>query len=99
MISVMKIANPQPQQRCKTLPASERQIDHFHFWRDRLVILKQAYDEATPRALPQWWYDRRNGPQWYTFWTAIVVLVLTVFFGLIQSIEGAIQVYKAYHPS
>lgn len=63
------------------------------------MMLKQAYDETTPRGLPQWWYDRRNGVQWYTFWTAIVVLVLTVFFGLVQSVEGAIQVYKAYHPS
>lgn len=62
-------------------------------------MLKQAYDDATPGALPQWWYDRRDGVTWSTFWIAVVVLVLTVFFGLVQSIEGAIQVYKAYSPS
>jgi hypothetical protein len=74
-----------------------RQIDKFHFWRERLTILKQVLDEAEPKTLSQWWYDRRRGPQWYTFWVAIFVLVMTVFFGLVQSIEGALQVYLAWH--
>ncbi|KKY37881.1 hypothetical protein UCDDA912_g02098 [Diaporthe ampelina] len=83
--------------KCGTLDAKSRQIEQFKFWRDRLVILKQAYDDATPRTLSQWWHDRRNGVQWYTFWVAILVLVLTVVFGVIQCIEGGLQVYKAYH--
>ncbi|KAI9855742.1 MAG: hypothetical protein M1813_009632 [Trichoglossum hirsutum] len=81
------------------LRADDRQIENFYFWRDRLVILKQVFDEARPRTLSQWWYDRRNGVQWYTFWVAIMVLVLTMFFGLIQCVEGALQVYKAYVPT
>jgi hypothetical protein len=74
-------------------------MDNFRYWRERLCILKQVFDEAEPATLSQWWYDRRKGPQWYTFWVAVAVLVLTVFFGFVQSIEGALQVYKAYHPS
>jgi len=82
----------------RPIPGIEgRQIDKFYFWRERLVILKQAFDEAEPYTISQWWYDRRRGPQWYTFWVAIVVLVLTVFFGLAQTIEGAVQVYLAWH--
>ncbi|KAF2135768.1 uncharacterized protein K452DRAFT_281038 [Aplosporella prunicola CBS 121167] len=84
--------------KCTRLRADDRRIDNFAFWRDRLVILKQVFDEAEPSTLSQWWYDRRNGPQWYTFWVAVAVLLLTIFFGLVQSIEGALQVYKAYHP-
>lgn len=84
--------------RCGNLNTSERQVQNFKFWRDRLVVLKQAYDEATPSTLSQWWHDRRNGVQWYTFWVAVLVLTLTIFFGLVQSIEGALQVYKAYNP-
>jgi hypothetical protein len=80
------------------LDAKSRQIEQFRFWRDRLVILKEAFDDATPRTLSQWWYDRRNGVQWYTFWVAVLVLVLTILFGLVQCIEGGLQVYKAYHP-
>ncbi|KAK6825973.1 hypothetical protein PG987_013467 [Apiospora arundinis] len=85
--------------RCGNLQMEERQIEHFTYWRDRLVILKQAYDDATPRALSQWWHDRRNGVQWYTFWVAILVLVLTTFLGLVQCVESALQVYKAYVPN
>lgn len=70
-------------------------IDEYMFWHDRLVRLKQVYDQAKPRTLRQWWNDRREGTQWYALW---VVLGFTVFFGFVQSIEGALQVYKAYHP-
>jgi hypothetical protein len=60
------------------------------------VTLKQVFDEAQPNTLSRWWYDRRNGVQFYTFWVAVMVLILTVFFGLVQSIEGALQVYASF---
>ncbi|OAL46503.1 hypothetical protein IQ07DRAFT_658698 [Pyrenochaeta sp. DS3sAY3a] len=82
---------------CGHLKTDDRQIEGFMFWHDRLVVLKQVFDEATPRTISQWWYDRRNGVQWYTFWVAIVVVSLTLVFGLIQSIEGALQVHLAFH--
>ncbi|KAH6642297.1 hypothetical protein C7974DRAFT_302775 [Boeremia exigua] len=81
---------------CGHLKTDDRQIEKFVFWHDRLVVLKQVFDEATPRNLSQWWYDRRNGVQWYTFWVAIVVLTLTLLFGFIQSVEGALQVYASF---
>jgi hypothetical protein len=86
-------------QSCEALRLDERQIERFHFWHDRLIMLKQAFDQSRPANISQWWFDRRNGAQWYTFWVAIWVLFLTIFFGMVQSIEGALQVYKAYHPS
>ena len=85
--------------QCGQLRADDRRIENFRFWHDRLVVLKQVFDESRPATLWQWWADRRNGVQWYTFWVAVLVLFLTVFFGLVQSIEGALQVYKAYHPT
>ncbi|KAF2999569.1 hypothetical protein E8E14_003545 [Neopestalotiopsis sp. 37M] len=81
---------------CGTLPAANRHIDCFKFWRDRLVILKQAYDEATPRTLSQWWHDERDSVRWSTFWVAILVLIITTFLGIIQCVEGALQVYKSF---
>ncbi|KAH7397960.1 hypothetical protein BKA64DRAFT_53869 [Cadophora sp. MPI-SDFR-AT-0126] len=84
----------------RRLKAAERQISKFSYWHDRLVILKQAFDESQPRTLWQWWNDRRNPVQWYNFWIAVGLIVgLTVFFGIGSLIEGGIQVYKAYHPS
>jgi hypothetical protein len=84
--------------RWKKLRLDDRQIGKFRFWHDRLIILKQSFDESRPSKLSQWWHDTRDGHSWYTFWVAVLVLSLTVFFGLVQSIEGALQVYRAYHP-
>jgi hypothetical protein len=85
--------------RCGQIRAEGRQLDNFQFWHDRLIILKEEFDQSRPKTLSQWWHDRRNGVQWYTFWVAAWVLLLTVVFGAIQSIEGALQVYKAYQSS
>ncbi|KAH6876356.1 hypothetical protein B0T10DRAFT_585433 [Thelonectria olida] len=79
---------------CGNLHAEDRQIKNFTFWRDRLVILKQVYDEATPMTLSQFWYDRRNGVQWYTFWVAILVLIITTIFAVLQCVQGGFQTWK-----
>jgi len=81
---------------CGQLKVEERQIEKFKYWHDRLVILKQLFDEAEPSNMEQWWCDRRKKVQWYTFWVAALVLGLTILFGFIQSVEGALQVYFAY---
>ncbi|KAH8656919.1 hypothetical protein BGZ61DRAFT_434182 [Ilyonectria robusta] len=80
--------------RCGTLHMEDRQMENFKFWRDRIVILKQAYDETTPRTLSQFWHDRRNGVQWYTFWVALSVLALTIVFGVVQCVESGYQAWK-----
>lgn len=82
---------------CGNLKAENRQIERFDFWRDRLVILKQAFDEAKPRTFSQWWHDGRDGVQWSTFWVAILVLIITTFLGIVQCVEGALQVYKSFN--
>nr|CDP28668.1 Putative protein of unknown function [Podospora anserina S mat+] len=84
---------------CGTLQAHDRQIERFYFWRDRLVILKQTYDDTTPNSLQKWWYDRRNGVQWYTFWVAVLVLLITTVLSLLQTVAAFLQVYKAYVPT
>ncbi|KAI0857679.1 hypothetical protein F4860DRAFT_505869 [Xylaria cubensis] len=84
---------------CGNLRVDERQIERFAFWRDRLIIIKQVYDDATPKTIKQWWHDRRNGERWFTFWVAVLVLMITITLGLIQCIESALQVYKAYYPT
>ncbi|PCH03616.1 Hypothetical protein PENO1_031420 [Penicillium occitanis (nom. inval.)] len=76
--------------------SANRHIEGYKYWHDRLFILKEAFDESRPSTISQWWNDWRDGVQWYALWIAIS---LTVFFGLVQSIEGALQAYKAYHPS
>lgn len=45
---------------CGQLKVKERQTENFEYWHDQLVILKQAFDEAEPRNIKQWWHDRRK---------------------------------------
>jgi len=83
--------------RCGQLKTEDRQIDRFKFWHDRLIVIKQFFDELEPRTIKQWWFDDRKRVQW--FWVAIVVVVCTILFGFIQCIEGGWQIYKAYSPN
>ncbi|KAJ5497052.1 hypothetical protein N7463_009039 [Penicillium fimorum] len=73
----------------------DRRIRDYKYWHDRLIILKTEFDETRPSNVTQWWNYRRDVSQWYPLWVAIS---LTVLFSLVQSIEGALQVYKAYNP-
>ncbi|MCJ1453719.1 hypothetical protein MMC28_004067 [Mycoblastus sanguinarius] len=75
-----------------------RSPEKYKFWGQRLITIKLAYETSEPKNLGQWWHDRRSKVQWYTFWVAILVLILTIVFGLIQSITGVMQVYYAAHP-
>jgi hypothetical protein len=74
---------------------ADRRVGEFRYWHDRLVILKTEFDDSKSSTITQWWNDRREGGQWYAIWSAII---FTVLFGLVQSIEGALQVYKTYNP-
>ncbi|KIW10602.1 hypothetical protein PV08_11566 [Exophiala spinifera] len=78
-----------------SMSQEQRKLEHFTYFRDRLVILKEEYDAHEPQSVMQYWYDYRKPAQWWTFWIAVLVFI----FGVTQVIEGAIQCYKAYHPS
>ncbi|KAH8157578.1 hypothetical protein CIB48_g10666 [Xylaria polymorpha] len=71
---------------CGSLATQGRRFECFNYWNNRLVILKQALDDSRPQTLSQW----------YTFWVAILVFLVTIFFGLVQSLEGALQVYLSW---
>lgn len=80
---------------CDRLNSSQRQIDRFVYWRDRLVLLKRTFDDAEPRNISQLWWDDRKKTQWFTFWVAVLVFIMTVFFGVIQSVAGIVQAWAS----
>ncbi|KAK1848891.1 hypothetical protein CCHR01_08457 [Colletotrichum chrysophilum] len=83
---------------CGTLKSERRRLGNFRYWRKRLTILKQAYDEATPKTLTQFWHDRRNWVVWWTFWLAAVILALTLaslVIGVIQCVLSGLQLLKS----
>jgi hypothetical protein len=76
---------------------SARRLESCHFWRDRLGVLKDAVDEATPpsEALLKAFRDRKQGERWLNSRVATVAISLTSFLGLVQSVEGGVQVLKS----
>lgn len=80
---------------CNRLNSSQRQIENFHFWRYRLILLKRTFDDAEPRNLSQLWWDDRKKTQWLTFWVAVMVFILTLFFGIVQSVASIVQAWAS----
>lgn len=75
--------------RTSPLEPHERDIRHFYYWHDRIVVLKQAFDEAPGTHSPaQLWHDRSDTRQWYTLWSVL-------FFGLFSFCLGVVQVVLA----
>jgi hypothetical protein len=77
------------------LEPDHRRADHFRYWGERLKRLKRAFDDHEPNGPLQWWRDDRKPVQWWTFWIAALVLVLTIIFGFTQSITGIFQVARS----
>ncbi|KAI9672489.1 MAG: hypothetical protein M1817_003255 [Caeruleum heppii] len=67
----------------------------FHHWRDRLSYLYLQFHAPAP-SFRQVWNDRRNPVQWYTFWFAVAIFVMTIVFGIITSITAIMQTRYAY---
>lgn len=84
-----------PDPKLLSLPSTSRLIGRYSHWRDRLLLLEEAFDQSEPDSFPKWWHDRRKKVQRYTFMVAVVVLLLTIFFGLIQSIASIIQAWAS----
>ncbi|MCJ1450330.1 hypothetical protein MMC28_000660 [Mycoblastus sanguinarius] len=77
------------------------EFGEFRYWRKRLIELHEVFNQA-PRSILQMWHDRRNPIQWWTFWLAAAIAVLTITFGVIASYTGFRQVSlaeKAYQLS
>ena len=79
----------------RTLAPATRQVQDYHHWREELLTIWEVFDRSQPSNFLQWWYDRRNIVQWWTFWVAFVVLALTIFFGLISSVASIVQAWAS----
>jgi hypothetical protein len=64
-----------PIAKCGQLSSEDHQIGKFEYWYDRVVVLKQPFDDAEPRSLLQWWCNRRRLAQWYHFRFAVMLVV------------------------
>jgi hypothetical protein len=74
---------------------SHAHLNEFYHWRDRLIRIHQEFQSPGP-GWRQLWSDRRNPLQWYTFWFAVAILILTVIFGIITTILAFLQTWYTY---
>lgn len=66
----------------------------YPYYASRLIEIQRRYDASRPKKAKQWWFDRRHRLEWTTLGVAVVVFVLTVVFGVIQSVTSILQVSK-----
>ncbi|KAK5207546.1 hypothetical protein LTR41_006590 [Exophiala xenobiotica] len=78
-----------------SLKVAERNIRAYNFFRDRLICVKDTYDAHEPETFMQSCRDYRKPARRWGF----IIAGLLFVFGMAQVIEGAIQVYKSYHPA
>lgn len=73
------------------------QVASYKYYASRLVEIQRRYDLARPHRLSQWWYDRRQRPEWAALMVALIVFLLTVLFGIAQVVTGVLQVIASSH--
>jgi len=71
-------------------PIRQLCLSDFHYWHDRLAEIYWEF-QSPPPGWRQLVKDRRNPLQYYTFWFAVAVLILTIFFGAISSVTAVMQ--------
>ena len=71
--------------------ASYRLRRDFPILRSRLAILQQHLLNTKPRTWKEIWMDKRDSPQWYTFWTVLIFGLVALVLALIQVILQAVQ--------
>lgn len=74
---------------------SHAHLNEFYHWRDRLARIHHELQSPGP-GWRQLWSDRRNPLQWYTFWFAVAILILTVIFGTTTTVLTFLQTWYTY---
>ena len=67
----------------------------FPILRSRIAILQQHLLNTKPRTWKEIWTDKRDSPQWYTFWTVLIFGLIALLLALIQVILQAVQISQA----
>lgn len=59
------------------MQARASKFEEFRYWRPQLLELYDIY-QRPPVSILQMWHDRRNPMQWYTFWLAALIAILSI---------------------
>lgn len=68
-------------------------LSDFDHWRDRLLELHEEIFQSPPVSWAQLWRDRRNPQQYWTFWVAMMILILTFLSALASILQAWASLY------
>ena len=68
-------------------------LSDFDHWRDRLLELREEIFQSPPVSWAQLWRDRRNPQQYWTFWVAMMILILTFLSTLASILQAWASLY------
>lgn len=68
--------------------------EKYPFWANRLYDLWREADDPTPISRIEKWSEARRNPR-FTYWCAVVSIVIAASFGLLALGLGAVQVWVA----
>jgi len=77
------------------IPPERVYLSDFYYWQDRLAEICFEY-HSPPSTWRQIWTDRRNRLQWYTFWLAVAIFIMTTIFGFISTVASCLQAKYSY---
>lgn len=83
---------PSDQMWVPTIMPVSRQVDSFRIWQARLLALEDTYNRASPQTILGFWRNRRNLREWWTFWIALLGLVLVLIGFLVATGSLAVGV-------
>ncbi|KAI9675989.1 MAG: hypothetical protein M1822_008375 [Bathelium mastoideum] len=77
------------------LPSAPREVDAYSHWKERLLVIEEAFEEHEPATLSQWYHDQRKKAQSYFFWIGVWGLVLTTLFGFVSMVASIVQAWAS----
>lgn len=78
-------------------PGPKPRLKDFLYYHDRLIEIGQEFLNP-PRDLRTVWSDTRNPIQFWTFWLGLIIVFMTLAFGIIGSVLAGLQYNVARYP-
>lgn len=72
--------------------------DDFPIFGPRLLALQRYNMRQQPSRIRDFWRDRRNPLQWYTFWAVLWIGGASIILAVLQLVVGIVQIYYTVRP-
>ncbi len=92
--AIMELPSMQQHFR-RPIKSSSELFRRYPHWATRLHILFEEAEDPTPVSALDRWAERRKAPR-HSFWVAAAAFAVGIFFGLVTTALGVIQIWISY---